>query len=178
MDLATALRRNLRRTTIETPVGPLELGASPAGLAWVRLSPDPDTVVDPAGATDLLLVEAARQLDEYFAGRRLEFDLPLDLDDTPTFDRSVYDRLLAIDYGSVATYGQVAQAIGSPGASRGVGAACNRNPLPIVVPCHRVVASDGTLGGYGGGLPMKRWLLALERAGDVPFGGWELIDPA
>jgi O-6-methylguanine DNA methyltransferase len=108
-----------------------------------------------------LLDAAARQLEEYFAGRRKVFGLPLDLRGTE-FQRSVWRELLGIPYGETRTYAEVARAIGSPRAVRAVGAANGANPVPIVVPCHRVVATGGGLGGYGGGLQMKRRLLELE----------------
>jgi O-6-methylguanine DNA methyltransferase len=108
-----------------------------------------------------LAQEAARQLQEYFAGKRRVFDLPLAFYGTP-FQKAVWNALLEIPYGEVRSYQEVAAAIGRPEASRAVGAAIGANPLPIVVPCHRVMRSDGSLGGYGGGLPLKVALLRLE----------------
>jgi len=108
-----------------------------------------------------LLDAAARQLEEYFAGRRRAFDLPLDLGGTD-FQRRVWDALLGIPFGETRTYSELARAIGAPKAVRAVGAANGANPVAIIVPCHRVIASDGSLGGYGGGLELKRRLLALE----------------
>lgn len=110
-----------------------------------------------------MLLAAVRQLEEYFDKSRTFFDLPLDFSDTLTdFQRDVYDRLLQIEYGHVASYGQVARDIGKPDMARAVGQAVGANPLPIVVPCHRVVASDGSLTGFGGGLRAKAALLKLE----------------
>ena len=106
--------------------------------------------------------EAIRQLGEYFAKMRVEFDLPLATEGTP-FQRSVWRVLREIPYGATISYGELARRVGNPKASRAVGSANGKNPLPIVIPCHRVIASDGTLGGFGGGLPAKEALLALER---------------
>ena len=107
---------------------------------------------------------AARQLDEYFAGRRQGFDLPLDLRLSAGFRRSVLDQLRRIEFGATRSYAEIAAAAGSPRAVRAVGSACATNPIPVVVPCHRVVRTDGSPGGYVGGLDAKRSLLALERA--------------
>ena len=105
--------------------------------------------------------ELRRQLAEYFAGERRDFDLRLAPEGTP-FERSVWDELRKIPFGETRSYGEIAQAIGRPGAARAVGRANGANPIPIVVPCHRVLRSGGGLGGYGGGLPMKEALLRLE----------------
>ena len=110
------------------------------------------------------LDEVARQLDEYFAGRRRRFELPIDLQLAHGFRRTVLARLSEIGYGSTASYATVAAAAGSPAAVRAVGSACATNPVPVVVPCHRVVRSDGSIGGYRGGPDAKRALLALEAA--------------
>ena len=117
-----------------------------------------------AGA-DALLARTAAELAEYFAGQREYFDLPLDLRATTPFDRRVLDAIAAIPYGATRTYGELAQAVGSPGAARAVGRACRRNPVPLLIACHRVVRTGGTLGGFGAGGPeVKARLLALERA--------------
>jgi methylated-DNA-[protein]-cysteine S-methyltransferase len=107
---------------------------------------------------------AARELDEYFAGRRRAFDLALDRRLVTGFRGTVLRQLSEIDYGATATYGAIARRTGNPKAVRAVGTACATNPLPLVVPCHRVVRSDGTMGGYLGGVEAKRMLLALEAA--------------
>jgi O-6-methylguanine DNA methyltransferase len=112
-------------------------------------------------AVAALAAEAARQLDEYFSGRRRQFDLPLDLEGTE-FQQRVWRSVSAIPYGQTRSYAQIAATIGSPKAVRAVGAANGANPVAIIVPCHRVIASGGGLGGYGGGLELKRRLLALE----------------
>ena len=105
--------------------------------------------------------EAMRQLREYFAGKRVAFDLPLAPEGT-VFQRSVWRQLQEIPYGETISYGELACRVGNPKASRAVGSANGANPLPIVIPCHRVIAGDGTVGGFGGGLPTKQTLLALE----------------
>jgi methylated-DNA-[protein]-cysteine S-methyltransferase len=107
------------------------------------------------------LAETVRQLKEYFEGARREFDLPLHFEGTP-FQRRVWNELTQIPYGETWSYGQLASRIGNPGASRAVGLANGRNPICILVPCHRVIGADGSLTGYGGGLERKRWLLAHE----------------
>jgi len=137
-----------------SPIGVrrIEFGALPVG-----------DHTDPPGAWPPILATAVRQLEEYFDKSRTSFDLPLDFSDQLTeFQRDVYDRLLDIEFGHVASYGQVARDIGKPDMARAVGQAVGANPLPIVVPCHRVVASDGSLTGFGGGLRAKAALLKLE----------------
>ncbi|HSU73816.1 MAG TPA: methylated-DNA--[protein]-cysteine S-methyltransferase [Terrabacter sp.] len=159
--------------TVDSPVGSLLLAATPAGVVRVAFErEDHERVLDWLGTTigprilhggdrlDLL----ARELDDYFAGRRHGFDVPLDLRLARGFRRAVLQHLEEIPYGSTESYAQVAAAAGSPRAVRAVGSACATNPLPIVVPCHRVVRSDGALGGYLGGMPAKERLLALEAA--------------
>lgn len=109
-----------------------------------------------------MLARAAAQLAEYFRGERLEFDLPLAMEGT-AFQRRVWDELMAIPYAATWSYGELARAIGRPSASRAVGAANGRNPIAIIVPCHRVIGAKGALTGYGGGMAAKQWLLAHER---------------
>lgn len=108
------------------------------------------------------LAEALVQLRAYFAGERTEFDLPLHVRRGSDFERSVWAAIAAIPYGETMSYGAIAREVGDPGAAQAVGLACNRNPLPVIVPCHRVIGSDGKLVGFGGGLDRKRWLLGLE----------------
>lgn len=160
--------------TVDSPVGSLLLAATEQGLVRVayaseghdavlqsladRISP---RVLHSADRMDL----AARELDEYFAGRRRGFDLPLDWRLATGFRRSVLTTLATdVGYGRTASYAQVATLVGNPKAVRAVGTACATNPLPVVVPCHRVVRADGTLGGYLGGAAAKRTLLTLEAA--------------
>lgn len=112
------------------------------------------------------LRDAVQQLEEYFAKKRTDFDVELDLSGvTSSFQRDVYQRLLSIEYGHVVSYGQIARDVGQPDMARAVGQAVGANPIPIVVPCHRVVASDGRLTGFAGGLPIKISLLKLEGIG-------------
>lgn len=149
--------------TVGSPVGPLVLGARGTELVSVHLpgSKEPPPVgVDRRSA---VLERAALQLAEYFAGERTEFDLPLAPEGTP-FQRAVWDALLRIPYGATSSYGAIARVIGRPDASRAVGAANGRNPIAILIPCHRVIGANGTLTGYGGGLSTKEFLLELERA--------------
>lgn len=156
---------------IASPLGPIFIGGTAGGLRRIDFldgDSEQDSVAvleretgsaaerDPEAAAD-----AAMQLREYFAGQRTHFDLPLAAAGTP-FQRRVWGELERIPYGETATYGEVARAIGKPGAPRAVGLANGRNPIAIVVPCHRVVGADGTLTGYGGGLDRKAWLLNLE----------------
>ena len=117
------------------------------------------------------LEEAKRQFDEYFAGDRETFDLPLDPGGVSGFDRDVLDQLAAIPYGATATYGRIAAQTGFPRMAREVGKACGSNPLPIVIPCHRVVGAGGGLGGYRGGAAAKRTLLDLESTRSRPALG-------
>ncbi len=157
--------------TLDTPVGSLLLAATDEGLVRVAYArEDHEKVLEQlaAGVSPRLLCaparldDVARELEEYFTGRRHLFDLPLDLRLARGFRRTVLSRLREIGYGSTASYATVAEAAGSPGAVRAVGTACATNPLPIVVPCHRVVRSDGTIGQYVGGVEAKRTLLGLE----------------
>lgn len=158
---------------VDSPVGPLLLAATDAGLVRVAFEvEDHDRVVDQLAATvgsRLLRTGArtdatARQLDEYFDGRRRRFDVGVDLRLVSGFRRAVIEHLPHIEFGSTETYADVARAAGSPAAVRAVGTACGHNPVPIVVPCHRVVRSDGSAGGYLGGPDAKRLLLGLEAA--------------
>jgi methylated-DNA-[protein]-cysteine S-methyltransferase len=150
---------------IESPVGKLKLVASDKGLAailWeddrprrVRLS---DAVEDKQHA---VLVETERQLREYFTGKRKEFSIALDMRGT-RFQKDVWESLLAIPFGETRSYGQLAKQLGNPRATRAVGAATGRNPISIIVPCHRVIGSSGKLTGFAGGLKTKAHLLSLE----------------
>jgi len=115
-----------------------------------------------------VLVQTERQLNEYFAGRRKEFSLPLDIRGTP-FQKHVWEALLAIPFGETRSYGQLAKQLGNPRATRAVGAANGRNPIPIIVPCHRVIGSSGRLTGFGGGLETKALLLGIEKKGGTLF---------
>lgn len=155
---------------VESPVGVLYLAASPRGLCRVDFFGSEDDFLarlDPLAHAEHsrdALAHVTAQLTEYFLRQRRVFDLPLDLEAVPPFQRSVLQTALRIPAGVVWTYRQVAQAVGKPKASRAVGQALGHNPVPIVVPCHRVIGSDGSLHGYAGGLERKRLLLQLEGA--------------
>jgi methylated-DNA-[protein]-cysteine S-methyltransferase len=157
----------LSSTMIGSPLGPLMLVAGDGALAGLYLNERaPARVLAAIGtgsdAGGEVFAEAGRQLGEYFDGQRQAFDLPLALDGT-AFQRTVWEALLGVGYGETVSYGQLADRIGRPTASRAVGLANGRNPVSIIVPCHRVVGSDGSLTGYGGGIPSKRLLLDLEQ---------------
>lgn len=160
-------------TTIDSPVGGLLLAATPKGLVRVAYEiEDHDRVLDTLSQrlsprvlrAPRRLDEVARELEEYFGRRRRIFDLPLDLSLSSGFRQLVQQHLPGIGYGQTRTYGQVAELVGNPKAVRAVGSACATNPLPLVVPCHRVLRADGTPGGYVGGPRAKRALLSLEAA--------------
>jgi methylated-DNA-[protein]-cysteine S-methyltransferase len=147
---------------IDSPVGPLLLSGDEealTGLGFRRGRPIPEGSV----RDDERFAKERTQLDQYFAGERTEFDFPMRLDG-PEFDRRVWAALEKIPYGTTVTYGEIAERIGAPGRARAVGAANGRNPIAIVVPCHRVIGAGGKLTGYGGGLDRKRELLVLEGA--------------
>lgn len=175
---ALAARANEQRLldvayrTVDTPVGQLLLAATPIGLvrlAYARQNHDavltalasqisPRVLLAPARLDD-----AVRQLDDYFAGRSLGFELPVDLRLAHGFRRAVLEHLPDVGYGRTVSYGQLAAQVGRPGAARAVGSACATNPLPLIIPCHRVVLGDGSPGGYVGGPEIKRTLLNLEQ---------------
>ena len=137
----------------------LEIRGTDAGLTAIRiLRVETESASAPP---DSLAEKAGKQLTEYFEGRRTTFDLPLVLHGTP-FQIRVLNELSRILFGETVTYGELAARAGSPGASRAVGSVMAKNPLPIVIPCHRVLAAGNTIGGFTGGLDMKRWLLAIE----------------
>jgi len=156
-----------RRSTILSPVGPLVLIADDGGLTHILFRTH--TLDDlglsqcdvPEVTDDLVLNSAAAQLREYFDGDRAEFDVPLHIDGND-FEVAVWKAMQTIPYGETISYGEQAEIAGHAGAFQAVGATNGRNPIPIIVPCHRVIGSDGSLVGYGGGLAMKRQLLDLE----------------
>jgi methylated-DNA-[protein]-cysteine S-methyltransferase len=157
---------------VDSPIGELLVAASDRGLASISFDPDPDDALERlariAGPRVLRsprsVDHARRELDEYFGGRRRAFDLALDLRSLPPFTVSVLEQLARVPYGETTTYGQLASGVGHPRAARAVGTVMNRNRIPIVLPCHRVVGSTGDLTGYAGGLDRKRTLLELEGA--------------
>ncbi len=151
-------------THVQSPIGRLLLTTDGTALTGLYMEPSCKAQstqgwLEDGGAGPL--AEAVRQLDEYFAGRRRDFDLPLRLRGT-VFQQRVWRELCEIPYGETWSYGQLARRIDKPNASRAVGLANGRNPISILVPCHRVIGADGSLTGYGGGIERKQWLLAHE----------------
>ena len=177
---------NLATASLRTPVGEIEIHCSDAGVKnlnihWnrenrgsverqvYRESRDirgpkkgEQTAKTASSQASRIATRARRELEEYFAGRRRSFSVPLDMDGTP-FQKKVWKALSEIPYGEVRSYGQIARRVGNHKASRAVGTANGANPVAIIVPCHRVIAGDGSLGGYGGGLTNKTYLLSLEK---------------
>src|ERR1700691_4062279 len=168
----------LRTVRVDSPIGPLFLAFSARGLVALEfdarlpgqqtIRPNPRDLRKEAKGFEFVnspreLQAYASELEEYFAGKRREFTFPLDLRGTE-FQKACWRALLAIPYGETRSYGDIARAVGKPHGFRAVGMANNRNPVAIVVPCHRVIAAEGRLGGYGGGLDVKRKLLELEGA--------------
>jgi methylated-DNA-[protein]-cysteine S-methyltransferase len=158
---------DVRTDVVESPVGDLLLAATPRGLCRISYTVEgvEDDLARRFGVRVLRtpLDDVRRELDEYFEGRRREFDLPIDLRVAP-FHEDVLHELARVPYGHTDTYGHLAAKVGKPKAARAVGTVMNRNPIPIVLPCHRIVGANGALTGYGGGLHVKRALLELEGA--------------
>ena len=153
----------------ESPIGPLLIAGDQEAIRHILFPKNGKPAKPERGwmeSTTGPIAQTVMQLREYFAGRRTDFDLPLALEGTP-FQRSVWRALQEIPYGETISYGELARRVGNPKASRAVGSANGANRIPIVIPCHRVIASGGKLGGFGGGLPVKERLLALE---SVPRG--------
>ena len=154
----------LRYRTVESPIGPLTLAGDGSTLMHLRMteqSHEPDrSGWTPAGAD--AFADVVEQLNAYFAGTLTEFDVDLELHGTE-FQRKVWAALQTIPYGQTRSYGEIAEQIGSPSASRAVGLANGRNPISIIVPCHRVIGAAGSMTGYGGGIDRKKMLIALER---------------
>jgi methylated-DNA-[protein]-cysteine S-methyltransferase len=155
----------VRYSIMDSPLGSLTLASSCLGLASVQfgLNMPPDGIID-----DEANREVTRQLQEYFEGKRTQFDLSLDVQGTP-FQLAVWDELRKIPYGSTCSYIDIARALGKPGAARAVGMANHENPVAVIVPCHRVVGSDGSLTGYAGGLHIKQQLLSIEKQSQLLF---------
>lgn len=147
----------MKERMVQFPAGRLMLSCKNGRLCGIRFAGEQERAED----EDPVLDEARSQLTQYFAGDRKAFDLPLQMDGS-AFDRAVWEQLMAIPFGETRTYGQIAAALGKPTASRAVGGACSRNPLLIIVPCHRVIASTGKLTGFAAGLALKQALLEHE----------------
>jgi methylated-DNA-[protein]-cysteine S-methyltransferase len=163
--MIAATQTRIATTTVDSPVGPLTLTARDGALSGLYMQDQrhaparsPECQRDHAPFQD-----AIAQLHDYFAGQLTRFDLPLALDGTP-FQQRVWDALREIPYGHTISYGELALSVGRPGAARAVGLANGRNPVGIIVPCHRVIGADGSMTGYGGGLERKVWLLEHEAA--------------
>ena len=188
-DARERLMRRARREGLETvgyrvvdsPLGPLWVAVGPRGLLNIHYGAEPSSLelrrivraYGPGILPDARRVDdVARELDQYFSGKRREFDVAIDLSPLTPFQREVLGVTARVPYGELTTYAKVAHTTGNDRAYRAAAGAIGDNPIPIVVPCHRVVASDGTLGGYAGGLDAKRHLLTLERGAAVPPGGW------
>ncbi len=165
---------------VDSPLGPLWIAVGPKGVLVIHYGKEPSALeltrivraYGPGMLPDARRADAVvRELDQYFSGKRRAFDVAVDLSPLTDFQRRILRATARIEFGDVSTYARVAAKAGSEKASRAAGQALGANPIPIVVPCHRILASDGTLGGYAGGLDAKRRLLALERR-EVPAGGW------
>ncbi len=162
----------------DSPLGRLLLARTETGVCRISFDPEPDRLEDELARTfgaRLLRVarpldDARRQLDEYFSGRRERFELQVDLQPARDFSRRILEELARVPFGQTTTYGSLAQRAGRPAAARAVGTVMNRNPVPIVLPCHRVVGSTGSLVGYAGGLDRKRSLLELEGGAQLELG--------
>ncbi|GIH09932.1 methylated-DNA--protein-cysteine methyltransferase [Rhizocola hellebori] len=144
----------MRWSYIDSPIGELSYALDDTGVCSVHFGLKKDATLGDD--------EAARQLRAYFDGSLTDFDLPLSVRRGSEFERAVWRQMQIIPYGETKSYGYVAAAVGEPGGAQAVGTACNRNPLPVIVPCHRIIGSDGKLVGFGGGLERKRILLELE----------------
>lgn len=163
---SSSSRRCTAQMRIASPLGPLLLARTADGLAGVwfdKQEHHPQPIDAPEQDDDALLCRAAKQLRAYFDGDETAFDVPLDLQGTP-FQRAVWQELLHLERGTTCTYGDIARRLGTPTAGRAVGAAVGRNPVSVIVPCHRVVGSTGALTGYAGGLERKTALLHIESA--------------
>jgi methylated-DNA-[protein]-cysteine S-methyltransferase len=182
--VARAFREGAARVAVDlfdSPLGPLWLAVGPRGVVAVHYGAEPPDselrrIVSRYGPGVLReprrVDPLKRELDDYFGRRRTRFDVPVDLSALTPFQRRILSATRRIPFGKFATYREIATRAGTPAAARAAGGALGANPVPIVVPCHRVIASDGTLGGYTGGLETKRFLLTLEH-GKAPPGGWE-----
>ena len=166
---------------VDSPLGPLWIAVGPKGVLAIHYGAEPDAPelarivrrYGPGVLPDARKADpVARQLDQYWSGKRTSFDVAVDLSPLTDFQRRILGATARVPFGEVSTYAKVAAKAGSEKASRAAGQALGSNPIPIVVPCHRILASDGSLGGYAGGLDAKRRLLGLER-GEVPPGGWQ-----
>jgi methylated-DNA-[protein]-cysteine S-methyltransferase len=156
----------MRWTVVDSPIGPLSVASDGAGVSGLRFG-----AVASAGAPDEVLSLAVDELARYFDGTLTTFTVPVSVPGGSPFEKAVWHEMTQIPYGRTRTYGSVAASVGDPTAARAVGVACNRNPVAVIVPCHRIVGAGGKLVGFGGGLPKKRHLLELE-AGVILTREW------
>ncbi len=151
----------MEKVLLESPIGILRLSASDKGLSRLELPNKHKAKIASKNVSNKYLRKAIEELNKYFEGKLRRFTVKLDFEGT-AFQKSVWNALLEIPYGETISYGEMAHMIGNPKAQRAVGMANNRNPIAIIAPCHRVIGADGSLTGYGGGLPIKEWLLCHE----------------
>ena len=151
----------MEKALLESPIGNLRLSASNKGLSRLELPNKHKAKIASKNVSNKYLRKAIDELNKYFEGKLRRFTVKLDFEGT-AFQKSVWNALLEIPYGKTISYGEMAHMIGNPKAQRAVGMANNRNPIAIIAPCHRVIGADGSLTGYGGGLPVKEWLLSHE----------------
>jgi methylated-DNA-[protein]-cysteine S-methyltransferase len=149
-------------TVLDTPIGGIGVFVADGAVTGVSFGAVRSEEPDGSGDLEPVLADAVGELTAYFAGDRLEFSVATVLVRGSEFERAVWGQIAAIPYGETRSYGSIAHAVGEPGGAQAVGLACNRNPLPLIIPCHRVIGSDGKLVGFGGGLHRKQWLLQLE----------------
>jgi len=154
----------MTKVVLATPIGGIGVHVDQGAVCGVSFGavPGGEPTPEELQRGGPVLPTTLKQLREYFAGERTSFDLPVQVRRGSEFERAVWAEIAAIPYGETMSYGAIARAVGEPGGAQAVGHACNRNPLPIIVACHRVIGSDGKLVGFGGGLDRKRWLLTLE----------------
>ncbi|MEV6931513.1 methylated-DNA--[protein]-cysteine S-methyltransferase [Dactylosporangium sp. NPDC051485] len=150
----------MRWVEVQAPIDALGVASDESGICRVQFGGVPEG--RPVSPPDELLERAADELTRYFAGEAVDFTVPLSVQGGSSFERAVWWQLYTIPYAEMRTYGQIAAAVGEPDAARAVGTACNRNPIPVIIPCHRVVGAGGKLVGFGGGLWRKKHLLELE----------------
>ena len=162
----SAQQTSLCYAVMKSPIGRLSILADEHGLLEIRFPNNNSTLPATSGASNKFIMQAIEQLSAYFDGSLKTFDLPLSLKGTD-FQKAVWALLQRIDYGATASYKDIAIAVGNPKASRAIGMANNKNRIPIVIPCHRIIGSDGSLTGFAGGLDTKRWLLRHEEKIDL-----------
>ncbi|MEU6023438.1 methylated-DNA--[protein]-cysteine S-methyltransferase [Micromonospora sp. NPDC047134] len=156
----------MRWTVMDSPIGAFSVATGAGSVCGTRFGPVENATTEPTGE---VARQAVAELRAYFAGELTDFGVPVTVPGGSEFERAVWREMTRIPYGETLTYGEVARRLGDPGAARAVGAACNRNPIPVIVPCHRIIGAGGKLVGFGGGLPRKIKLLELEAAVALPL---------